>query len=941
MAADTRNRRIKKTAVVDRDEAEPPVASQSASRYRRTATALVNRQLSLFGDHTPTEPLIVAERVPIAVRAWCEPVPKSSDDAAEPSDDAAETGDNAAETGDDASEPGDDATEPDGDRNNYRPSRFIAIRPAPEGTALAAVALVGDVSDCRPWWEMLIYEGDEPAAELKEYVKERSRPHTNGRRYTGEGSIELMSLADFHRVFRSRAYRKQHLVIGHDLPAAIARISTGWREVERGKTFVRGWAFCIGETQWWDGLADKDGKPIVREDYKPRRCEIFVKPLTRATGSRISGGVWNKGRYARGQCLDLRTFAYSLSAETYTLHSAVSTFCPTSSGSDETAIDAARREARELPKLARALIEIFDRWPVSRANGGKLSECRIYSPAGLTRALAYRVGLGAPEVPRNRLGPTAAANYGGWTETAVRGFVPVVCNDFSKQYATVAALLRIEDFLAHERIAFVEATADARALAEQLDCDGLTDPTVWPGLRYLCWCLLRGEVVPVTADFSDRKDSEPRFSLGMVERYSDGRLVPLMLPDVLASKLLGGKGPEIVRAERLEPIARRETASVELPSGAVLDPGARDIYCTLAEEGERLRRGDGQWAELPQSVREALYPGNKVGNNGLAYGSPAMTYETDLPGKKVKRVSLLYDGDGLDGEPGEMRQWLRHPEEPGPLTCFGISALVTAGGRLLQAMGHRKVRDRGGLVAYGDTDSNHIVATETGGPVTIGNDTAQALSFAAVAEIRESFRPLNPFDPTLFPGSPLKDEGAGTALIVADKRYALLADRAVQDATASVLGAYCDPTGRATDDWVREAWQWIAATWRGNNVKRPDWFALPAVREMTATQPEYWERVKLVVDRPFGRFLIVSLDKTKTDTGHRRVAMAPFCADPCQWQTLPWIYADTGEPIAKGEKFTTYAQLGSQKEGTGRFPRPPRRSGHGRYQWSVAASANH
>src|SRR6516164_6570236 len=157
MAADTRNRRIKKTAVVDRDEAEPPVASQSASRYRRTATAPVNRQLSLFGDHTPTEPLIVAERVPIAVRAWCEPVPKSSDDAAEPSDDAAE---------------------PDGDRNNYRPSRFIAIRPAPEGTALAAVALVGDVSDCRPWWEMLIYEGDEPAAELKEYVKERSRPHT-------------------------------------------------------------------------------------------------------------------------------------------------------------------------------------------------------------------------------------------------------------------------------------------------------------------------------------------------------------------------------------------------------------------------------------------------------------------------------------------------------------------------------------------------------------------------------------------------------------------------------------------------------------------------------------------------------------------------------------------------------------------------------------------
>ena len=57
-----------------------------------------------------------------------------------------------------------------------------------------------------------------------------------------------------------------------------------------------------------------------------------------------------------------------------------------------------------------------------------------------------------------------------------------------------------------------------------------------------------------------------------------------------------------------------------------------------------------------------------------------------------------------------IRTAIAHPEDPGPFACPPLAALVTAGGRLLLAMVHRLVADRGGIVAACDTDGAHIVA---------------------------------------------------------------------------------------------------------------------------------------------------------------------------------------------------------------------------------------
>jgi hypothetical protein len=131
-------------------------------------------------------------------------------------------------------------------------------------------------------------------------------------------------------------------------------------------------------------------------------------------------------------------------------------------------IDRHRDRARAILSLAGTLTGIFDLLPVSRAHPGRrLSETHVQSPAALTRALASAIGFAAPSIPqRDRLGASAAAFHGGRVNANWRGLIPVVSVDYSKTYAMISALLRIQDYLAAEQIRFEDATAEARELAQ-------------------------------------------------------------------------------------------------------------------------------------------------------------------------------------------------------------------------------------------------------------------------------------------------------------------------------------------------------------------------------------------------------------------------------------------------------------------------------------------
>ena len=119
------------------------------------------------------------------------------------------------------------------------------------------------------------------------------------------------------------------------------------------------------------------------------------------------------------------------------------------------------------------------------------------------------------------------------------------------------------------------------------------------------------------------------------------------------------------------------------------------------------------------------------------------------------------------------KDWVGRPERPGRFNFFPTAALITAEARLLLAMAKHEVERRGGAVAYCDTDSLAIVATQhggfvpsDGGPYTLADGTRaiRALSWAEVEEVRERFTALNRYDPSAIPGTILKCEDENYAL---------------------------------------------------------------------------------------------------------------------------------------------------------------------------------
>jgi hypothetical protein len=487
----------------------------------------------------------------------------------------------------------------------------------------------------------------------------------------------------------------------------------------------------------------------------------------------------------------------------------------------------------------------------------------------------------------------------------------VVHVDFRRQYQTIFILMRLQGLLAAERLAFVEDTAAVLAFVESVTLDDLLRPETWPKLAVLCSIKPAGEILPVRAAFAEGAAGAERFSLAMAPRYSDEPVV-VYLADVIAAKLLSGRAPEIVRAELIVPIGRQRLCKPRLFGGAIFDPHQDQFFKVLVEEGEQLNHGEGRYAEIPDRVRTVLLPGVKgIGNIG-AFGALIETREADLlPGRR-EEVTLLCDGEPL-------RAAVAHPEDPGPFACPPIAGLVTAGGRLLLAMVHRLVADRGGMVAACDTDGAHIVATAQGETVPIETRNADfyeggpakpvyALSWAEVNQIAARFEPLNPFDRALLPGSPLRVQRVNfdsasrqiplEGHFISAKRYSLRRpDGSFADFKESILGMLSPPS----EGWIEDAWRTLGEMWDFRLPTQRPWFDLPAVRALSATSPAFVDGIKgLPGLRPWNSLLVATAIGQKPGERERltAVAIAPFERDPDSWLALRWRFAESGEPVS-------------------------------------------
>lgn len=767
-------------------------------------------------------------------------------------------------------------------------------------------------------------------------------------------------------VFWRVAYKLRACVVFFNAPFDLSRLA--WRAGEtRNRKGTDADAFAGGFSLALWSYA-QDGEPteslyrprvVIKTIDSKRALKGFRAPLYADDSDLIpEDGDWAPDRKLsfRGNLLDLRTLAFSLSDRSHTLESACDDFgVPYTKRKvehgkvTEEYIDYCREDVGATQKLCQATLREFERHPIP------LQATRAYSPATIGRSYLKAMGI---TPPRSRqafsdrvLGWAMSAYYGGRSECRIRRVsVPVVYCDFASMYPTVCALMGLWGLLTADRIDANEATRDTQELLDRVELDDCFDPAFWTKLVGVAAIRPDGDVVPVRARYTNA----PTFQIGINPLHCEAPMW-FTIADLVASKLLTGKTPRIERAYRFE---ARGTCSnlgrVSLLGSVGIEPAEQDFFKVVVEQRQEEKRHGEPWREK----------GLKVIGNSASYGIYAQMTRRELPIDRTEVVHLY----GARQEPWQRR--VAAPEDPGDYCFPPIAAAITGGARLMLAMLERGVADAGGTYAFCDTDSMAIVSTRSGGLVACpggdartadGKQAIKALSWRAVSRIRRRFEGLNPYDRTAVRGSILELEDENFVdksrrkrkqlwcYAISAKRYVLYNHgrevgpelRTVTDLseTAHVpaedtsgltlrkpsehgLGHLRNPADPEDSDrsWIAESWELLLRKALGLSVIEPEWLDRPAVARTGVSTPRTLRMFKsLNADKtyadqikPFGFLNAAFVHPVERPVDEPRVVLiAPYQPDSRRWLTDTWINRYSGREY----QITTKPSAGRVRQG--------------------------
>lgn len=342
---------------------------------------------------------------------------------------------------------------------------------------------------------------------------------------------------------------------------------------------------------------------------------------------------------------------------------------------------------------------------------------------------------------------------------------------------------------------------------------------------------------------------------------------------------------------------------VELGAGSI-NPARDDFFRKVIEERKGKKKFDPMYYFL------------KILANAGCYGLYAEVNRHQTGKNDAKQVGIF------SGEANILER-ATVTEQPGPFYFPPVSALITAGGRLLLSMLERMVADAGGSHLMCDTDSMAIVASERGGLVPCkggthkmrdGRDAIKALSWSDTRRIVDRFETLNPYNKKTVPGSILNiveeinfDSTGKQRQIygygISAKRYSVYmferSEVRIIKASEHRLGLYYRPIeGRDPEcdvpRWIKEGWQGILDRAHGLPSSKPDWFSLPVMRRIAITTPHVMTALRRL-DRDKARPYNFALSPVIIDlSGSPITLLGPFEKNPARWMEMPYINIHDG-----------------------------------------------
>jgi hypothetical protein len=248
--------------------------------------------------------------------------------------------------------------------------------------------------------EGLFYADDLPErdrAVLEKYVVTHKADTADGH----NPNLQLLTRTEFVDQFFEDAYRSRCLVVGFNLPFDFARIACVFGAARR--RFAGG--FSLGLWSYLDETGTEH-----RDKHRPVICikHIDSKRALKGFTSRLKpdhddlipedseDGEPQPGYKFRGHFLDLRTLAFALTDQSYTLETACKAFGVEHGKQNiaahgvvtEEYIDYNRRDVLATAELAEKLIAEFEKHPIA------LQATKAYSPASIGKAYLRAMGIG-------------------------------------------------------------------------------------------------------------------------------------------------------------------------------------------------------------------------------------------------------------------------------------------------------------------------------------------------------------------------------------------------------------------------------------------------------------------------------------------------------------------------------------------------------------------
>jgi hypothetical protein len=678
------------------------------------------------------------------------------------------------------------------------------------------------------------------------------------------GCVEPITVSDFvHKIFLLTAFRAGGLVVGFNLPFDLSRLAIRHeaarvsRAPRTPEEIAAGAALKDADRSMVGGftfqLSPFSDQPFLRIKHLNSRSAFFrfAKPAQQET-ARSQRRRGERVQFQRGNFLDVKTLAAALTSKSHRLETLADYLGVKHKGKfsdfarpiDAEFIDYAVNDVETTRQCFEELVRRYQKHRL-----GMTAPQGVYSEAGLGKAYLKQMSVRPwREVQSDfdpaTLGVIMSSYFGGRAEVHIRRTViPTLYCDFASMYPTVCTLMGLWWFVIAQGVTEEDKTVETQAFLDDVQLSDLQEPATWKQLTTLVQVLPEADIFPVRTRYATRIKEHTKSAdmptIG-VNYLSADRPLWFTLADCVASKLLAGKAPNVIRAIRFTPKPPQDglrSLKIAGHEEYAVDPYKSDFYKRVIELRRRVK------AEL--KVAERRDPNSqetknldidqlalKILANATSYGI-FIELNVEDADKEDAPTTLFTSQDRRLVEASKR-------EEPGRYYHPLLATLITGAARLMLALSERLAFDQGLNWAFCDTDSMAFANT--------GN-----LHFAEFAgrvrSICDWFTPLNPYEhePDKAPVSIFEiedqnfstEEGKQTELeplfcfAISAKRYALFNldghnEPIIRKASAHGLGHFAAPYGdeeEARDDrdsgvrrWEEDVWKQIISAARSEKA---------------------------------------------------------------------------------------------------------------------------